>query len=75
MALAHPAELGVNFGHIKSKTWTVLNPLRKPDPHIMDDADLAGPMLFSFCFGMFLLLVSLVVLLSSPESVHAELPS
>lgn len=50
-------ELGINFDHIKNKTWTVLNPLRRPDQHIMDDADLAGPLLFGFCFGMFLLLV------------------
>lgn len=26
----------------------------------MDDADLAGPLLFGFCFGMFLLLVRLL---------------
>lgn len=51
------AELGINFEHIKTKSWTVLNPLRRPDQHIMDDADLAGPILFCFCFGMFLLLV------------------
>ncbi|KAL7010325.1 hypothetical protein EMMF5_000348 [Cystobasidiomycetes sp. EMM_F5] len=49
-------ELGFNFEHIKLKSLTVLNPLRKPDQHIMDDADLAGPILFAFCFGMFLLL-------------------
>jgi hypothetical protein len=42
---------------------TVLNPLRKIDEHIMDDADLAGPILFCFCFGMFLLFVRT---LSSP---------
>lgn len=27
----------------------------------MDDADLAGPLLFGFCFGMFLLLVRLLL--------------
>ena len=55
--LTPSTELGVNFGHIKTKSWTVLNPLKRPDQHIMDDADLAGPILFCFCFGMFLLLV------------------
>ena len=50
-------ELGVNFDHIKSKSLTVLNPLRRPEQNIMDDADLAGPILFCFCFGTFLLLV------------------
>jgi len=49
-------ELGVNFDHIKSKSLTVLNPLRRPEQNIMDDADLAGPILFCFCFGTFLLL-------------------
>ncbi|EIM83105.1 Yip1 domain-containing protein [Stereum hirsutum FP-91666 SS1] len=34
---------------------TVLNPLRRVDERIMDDADLAGPLLFCFCFGTFLL--------------------
>jgi len=48
-------ELGINFSHIHAKSMTVLNPLRKVDEHIMDDADLAGPVLFCFCFGMFLL--------------------
>lgn len=79
-------ELGVNFGHIKTKvrtqillrgrTWTrrlggdllirhnlqtltVLNPLARIDQHIMDDSDLAGPILFFLLFGTFLLLVSL----------------
>lgn len=37
---------------------TVLNPLQQVDEHIMDDADLAGPLLFFFLFGMLLLLVS-----------------
>lgn len=37
---------------------TVLNPLRRVDERIMDDADLAGPLLFIICFGTFLLFVS-----------------
>ncbi|KAF2153238.1 putative Golgi membrane protein [Myriangium duriaei CBS 260.36] len=49
-------ELGVNFGHIKVKTMTVLNPLARVDQHIMDDSDLAGPILFFLLFGTFLLL-------------------
>jgi len=49
-------ELGINFAHIQTKSLTVLNPLGRIDEHIMDDADLAGPLLFCFCFGMFLLL-------------------
>ncbi|TDL24304.1 Yip1-domain-containing protein [Rickenella mellea] len=48
-------ELGVNFAHIRAKTFTVLNPLRQVDEHIMDDADLAGPLIFCFCFASFLL--------------------
>ena len=72
-------ELGVNFGHIKTKvgcsvselkaymqkqadevilqTLTVLNPLGRIDQHIMDDSDLAGPILFFLAFGFFLLFV------------------
>jgi len=52
-------ELGINFSHIQAKSLTVLNPLRRVDEHIMDDADLAGPLLFFLCFGIFLLFVSL----------------
>ncbi|KAI9895030.1 MAG: hypothetical protein M1814_000254 [Vezdaea aestivalis] len=48
-------ELGVNFNHIRQKTLVVLNPLARIDQHIMDDADLAGPILFFLLFGTFLL--------------------
>ncbi|TVY80756.1 Protein transport protein yip1, partial [Lachnellula suecica] len=48
-------ELGVNFAHIQSKTLAVLNPLARIDQHIMDDSDLAGPILFFVLFGTFLL--------------------
>lgn len=48
-------ELGINFDHIKRKSFAVLNPFRKIDQHLMDDTDLAGPLVFCFCFGMFLL--------------------
>ncbi|KAL1677329.1 Yip1-domain-containing protein [Schizophyllum commune] len=49
-------ELGINFSHIRGKSMTVLNPMSRIDEHIMDDADLAGPIIYVFCFGMFLLL-------------------
>merc|ERR1712000_6562 len=48
-------ELGVNFGHIQAKTLAVLNPFRHIDQHLMDDSDLAGPVLFFLLFGTFLL--------------------
>ncbi|KAI0267153.1 Yip1-domain-containing protein [Gloeopeniophorella convolvens] len=48
-------ELGINFGHIGAKSMTVLNPFRRVDERIMDDADLAGPLIFCFCFATFLL--------------------
>lgn len=51
-------ELGVNFSHIKSKTLIVLNPVARIDQHIMDDSDLAGPLLFFLLFGFFLFFVS-----------------
>lgn len=47
------------------QTLTVLNPLARIDQHIMDDSDLAGPILFFLLFGTFLLLVS------SLETLHA----
>lgn len=49
-------ELGVNFGHIKMKTLAVLNPFGRIDQHIMDDSDVAGPIIFFFIFGTSLLL-------------------
>ncbi|KAK0195693.1 Yip1-domain-containing protein [Armillaria mellea] len=48
-------ELGINFSHIRAKSMTVLNPLSSVDDRIMDDADLAGPIMFFFCYGLFLL--------------------
>ncbi|GAA6061887.1 hypothetical protein JCM10212_000528 [Sporobolomyces blumeae] len=49
-------ELGIQFDHIWDKSRTVLNPFTQVDPHIMDDADLAGPLVFCFVFACFLLL-------------------
>ncbi|RUP12160.1 hypothetical protein BC936DRAFT_139838 [Jimgerdemannia flammicorona] len=64
-------ELGINFLHIKSKSLSVLNPLRPVDRHIMDDTDLAGPLLFCLLFGVFLAFVSICawasVVLSIPK--------
>ena len=50
-------ELGINFSHIKQKGITVLNPFKTVDKNIMDDTDLAGPLLFCILFGGFLMLV------------------
>ncbi|PWN97308.1 Yip1-domain-containing protein [Tilletiopsis washingtonensis] len=55
-------ELGINFSHILDKSLTVLNPVHRysaahqRDAHMMDDTDLAGPLIFCFAFGMLLLL-------------------
>ncbi|ORZ22354.1 hypothetical protein BCR42DRAFT_406007 [Absidia repens] len=49
-------EIGINLQHIQAKSLTVLNPFRKVSETIMDDADLAGPLLFVFLFGIFLML-------------------
>lgn len=54
-------ELGINFDHIKVKTLTVLNPLKRDvNPDIMTDSDLAGPILFVLLFGTLLLLAGKV---------------
>ncbi|KAK4164580.1 hypothetical protein QBC43DRAFT_262223 [Cladorrhinum sp. PSN259] len=49
-------ELGVDFGLLQRKTLAVLNPFGRIDQHLMDDSDLAGPILFFMLFGTFLLL-------------------
>lgn len=49
-------ELGINFDHIWEKTKSVLNPFKDTDSHIMDDTDLAGPLVFCLAFGGLLLL-------------------
>ena len=57
------AELDINLPHVWDKSLAVLNPFHKfspdhpKDAHMMDDTDLAGPLLFCFVFGMLLLLV------------------
>ncbi len=49
-------ELGINFEHILTKGLVVMNPFKSVDRHLMDDTDLAGPLMFCFLFGGFLLL-------------------
>lgn len=49
-------ELGINFDHIKTKTIAVINPNASLDEHILDDADLAGPICFCLALGACLLL-------------------
>eukprot|EP01134_Creolimax_fragrantissima_P002071 CFRG2071T1 len=49
-------ELEINFDQIKHKAAMALNPARPGETHLMDDTDLAGPLLFCFMFGGSLLL-------------------
>jgi len=49
-------ELGINFDHIRIKTLAVLNPLRNADISVINDNDLAGPLVFCLLFGASLLL-------------------
>lgn len=58
------SELGINFDHIWQKTLTVLHPLKVADGSIMNETDLAGPMVFCLAFGATLLLVNLLVTLA-----------
>lgn len=50
-------ELGINFLHIRDKTLAVLNIARPVSSNLMDDTDLAGPLVFCLLFGSFLLMV------------------
>lgn len=49
-------ELGINPDHIIQKTLAVLNPFRTTDASILQDTDLAGPLVFCLALGAFLLL-------------------
>ncbi|RCN28763.1 Yip1 domain protein [Ancylostoma caninum] len=49
-------ELGINFSHIKEKTFAVLNPAGSASPEVIEDQDLAGPLVFCLLFGFALLL-------------------
>ncbi|XP_021118069.1 protein YIPF7 isoform X2 [Heterocephalus glaber] len=53
-------ELGINFDHIWQKTLTVLNPMKPADGSIMNEMDLAGPVLFCVTLGATLLLAGKV---------------
>lgn len=50
-------ELGINPNHIMQKTLSVLNPFRTTEQTILQDTDLAGPLVFCLTLGSFLLLV------------------
>lgn len=49
-------ELGIDFDHIYQKTLVVLNPLRQIEGSIVNETDLAGPLIFAFALGSTLLL-------------------
>ncbi|KYR01707.1 Yip1 domain-containing protein [Tieghemostelium lacteum] len=49
-------ELGINFDHIRLKTLSVLNPLKRIESNIMDDTDLGGPFFFGLLLGFSLLM-------------------
>lgn len=49
-------ELGIRFDHIWSKTQAVILPTKTISEHILDDADLAGPLVFCLLLGACLLL-------------------
>ncbi|XP_037929695.1 protein YIPF5-like [Teleopsis dalmanni] len=49
-------ELGINPQHIFLKTLAVLNPMRGADQQILQDADMAGPLVFCLALGGCLLL-------------------
>ncbi|XP_051896238.1 protein YIPF5-like [Pristis pectinata] len=53
-------EIGINFDHIWQKTLTVLNPMKPADGSIMNETDLAGPIVFCLAFGATLLLAGKV---------------
>lgn len=50
-------ELGIDFSHISRKTLMVLHPFRSLDGAMLQDTDLAAPLLFALMLGAVLLLV------------------
>lgn len=50
-------ELGINFADIFKKTKSVLNPFAATDASVLDDVDLAGPLVFCLAFACSLLLL------------------
>lgn len=56
-------EIGINFDHIITKTRIVFNPAifkKVLSEEILNDSDLAGPLIFFLLFGLFLLLAGKV---------------
>jgi hypothetical protein len=49
-------ELGINFTQLSQKTISALAPTKTLDASLMADGDLAGPFVFCFALGFFLLL-------------------
>lgn len=49
-------ELGIDFNHIIEKTKVVLNPMRNINQDIVNETDLAGPLVFAFGLASCLLL-------------------
>lgn len=49
-------ELEINFGQIGHKALLALNPFIKCEKDLMDETDVAGPLLFCLAYGGFLLL-------------------
>jgi len=49
-------ELGIRFDHIIAKTQAVIHPTKPVSEHILDDADLAGPLFFCLLLGACMLL-------------------
>ena len=49
-------ELGINFDHIIQKTKVVLNPLISVDQSVVNETDLAGPLVIIIALGSMLLL-------------------
>jgi hypothetical protein len=50
-------ELGINLDEIKRRTLIVLNPSKEVDAAVLEDPDLAGPLIFCLLLGFVLLLV------------------
>ncbi len=55
--VVHCVELGINLDHIWQKALTVLNPFKPADGSIMNETDLAGPIIFCIALGVTLLMV------------------
>ncbi|KAH8878244.1 Protein YIPF5 [Schistosoma japonicum] len=53
-------ELGINFSHIVQKTSSVLVPFKESSQEVLDDTDLAGPLVFCLLFGCTLMFVSFI---------------